>query len=106
MNLCWFVWDLELRSNFNGNWQMGTKRPKPEDPSVPPGFASLTSFLLKRAQEADAEPAVADASINRRPWVLHHESGTRHGARDSDSAKHEAEAVVNRYKLEGILKMQ
>ncbi|KAL3749618.1 hypothetical protein ACJRO7_010709 [Eucalyptus globulus] len=73
---------------------MGTKRPKPEDPSVPPGFASLTSFLLKRAQEADAEPAVAHDSINRRPWVLHHESGTRHGARDSDSAKHEAEAVV------------
>lgn len=94
MNLCWFAWDLKLRSNFNGNWQMGTKRPKPEDLSVPPGFASLTSFLLKRAQEADAEPAVAHASTNRRPWVLHHESGTRHGARDSDSAKHEAEAVV------------
>ncbi|KAF7847079.1 hypothetical protein BT93_L3384 [Corymbia citriodora subsp. variegata] len=92
---------------------MGTKRPKPElaekerteDLSVPPGFASLTSFLLKRAEEANAEPAVAaDASINRRPWVLPHESGTGHRDQDSDSAKRDA--VVNRYKLEEILEMQ
>ncbi|KAF8011811.1 hypothetical protein BT93_I0066 [Corymbia citriodora subsp. variegata] len=81
---------------------MGTKRPKPElaekerteDLSVPPGFASLTSFLLKRAEEANAEPAVAaDASINRRPWVLPHESGTGHRDQDSDSAKRDAVVV-------------
>ncbi|XP_056163678.1 putative lysine-specific demethylase JMJ16 isoform X2 [Syzygium oleosum] len=88
---------------------MGTKRPKLEaaeekgeqrtrgpDLSVPPGFASLTSFLLKRAEEANAEPpaaAVAAASVSRRPWVLHRGSGTGHGARDSDPAKRGADAV-------------
>ncbi|XP_048136925.1 putative lysine-specific demethylase JMJ16 [Rhodamnia argentea] len=80
---------------------MGTKRPKPEvaeegttkDPSVPPGFASLTSFILKRVEEANAEPAVADFSVDRRPWVLHRESGAGYSASDSDSAKRDADAV-------------
>lgn len=88
---------------------MGTEHKKPclndenvESPSVPPGFVSLTSFIVKRVEKSEEsnnsqsfmsaskqEPIITDTmsditdiaelkrSVKRRPWMLFNQSNHR-----------------------------
>lgn len=63
---------------------------KRKDLSVPPGFVSRTSFILRKVANSDdehggKEGADSGKSVHERPWILRMETDA--AKQDSDSAQ-------------------